>query len=109
MKSKMMARKPGLAGCWSQLSGVGRWLVHNTGVELSVIGGPYRNQKQFMAGLTAFLRSENFNEDDTIHILTFNPKGPEFSEFSGWFMESAKQLAGQARQTTRTKVGYTSV
>ncbi len=91
MRNKLKARKPDLASCWGKLSVVGRWLVHNTGVELSVVGGPYRNQKQFLAGLDAFLRSEDFGEGDTIHILTFNPKGPEFSEFSSWFMEAAKR------------------
>lgn len=84
MRNKTMVWNPRLAALWEKEPGPGRWLVHLTSarvpvsdVTASVIGGPYWTQKQLMAGLNSFLRSGNYDDDDTIHIRTFAPKVAE--------------------------------
>lgn len=80
-----------MAEAYNTLSDRGRWLIHNSGVELDVVGGPYENQADFADALIEKLADAG--DEDTFHIMTFSPSGPEFSEFSGRFMDAARAIA----------------
>jgi hypothetical protein len=73
----------------------GRYLIHNTGTELMLVGGPYLTQERFGGDLVAYVR-EYKDQDDTMHIMTVGAKGIGFSEFSGRFMEAVETLAHPA-------------
>lgn len=74
---------------------VGRYLVHNCGVELEIVGGVYLTQKAFEIGLVKFLKSDGFGFDDTMHILSIDRRGGMgFTEFSNQFMNKMRRRAG---------------
>lgn len=75
---------------------IGRFLVHNNGVELALMGGPYQTQAEFEKAIVLILKEDNnFDlESDTLHILSVNENGMFFSEFSGGFMDKMRERAG---------------
>lgn len=72
----------------------GRYLVHNTGTELFLVGGPYSKRKKLGAALVEFLRQKDFDVDDAMHVMHIGRTGDIcFSGISNRFIEAAKFLA----------------
>lgn len=69
----------------------GRYLVHNDGIELDVIGGPYETQKTFEDAIVGFI--PKMREEDVLHIMSVTGKGVSFSEFSNGFMDEMQERA----------------
>jgi hypothetical protein len=72
------------------------WLVHNWGgIELNVVAGPFSSDKETVTGMINFLRHDagRGSDGDTLHTLSFGKEGPELSDFSGEFMDTARKVA----------------
>ena len=73
---------------------IGRYLIHNSGTELCLVSAALTTQKELAAALVRLLEGEDFDADDTLHILTVDKDGRmDITEFSSRFMEAAKFLA----------------
>ena len=74
---------------------MGRYLVHNSGIELELVGGPYPNDKEFQKAIVATIVDHGDKEEDIYHMLIIDKGGISFSEFSNGFMEGMRERANQ--------------